>query len=65
MGRTDCKYCGAEGAMTSIGREDFRVGGTTGIGGMLLGGWNQLGESQLTLEVYVCSRCRHVEMFAD
>lgn len=46
-----------------IGREEFRVGGTTGGWKLLFGEWAELGEEMLALEVWTCPNCRKVEFY--
>jgi hypothetical protein len=55
----DCLRCGAP--ITPEGLQDFRTGGSTGATHFFLGQWAEIGEGKVTLEVYVCRRCRHVE----
>ncbi len=55
----DCLRCGAP--IASEGLQDFRTGGSTGATHFFLGQWAELGEGKITLEVYVCRACRHVE----
>ena len=52
-----CLRCGA--ALTSMGVDEFRVGGTTGGWKLLFGEWAELGEGMLRLEVRACSVCRN------
>ena len=51
-------------ALTSMGVEQFRVGGTTGGWKLLFGEWSELGENMLALEALVCEQCRKVEFRA-
>jgi len=55
-----CLRCGA--ALTSMGVDEFRVGGTTGGWKLLFGEWAELGEGMLRLEVRACSVCRTVDL---
>ena len=55
----DCLRCGAP--IEPEGLQDFRTGGSTGAAHFFLGQWAELGEGKVTLEVYVCRECRHVE----
>lgn len=55
----DCLRCGA--AISPDGIHEFRTGGSTGATHFFLGQWAELGEDKVTLEVYVCRQCRHVE----
>jgi len=55
-----CLRCGA--ALTIIGIDDFRVGGTTGGWKLLFGEWAELGEGMLRLEVRACTVCRTVDL---
>jgi hypothetical protein len=57
---TACLRCG--GAMTSMGVEEFRVGGTSGGWKLLFGEWAELGEDMLALEILACSSCHRVEL---
>lgn len=54
-----CLRCG--GALTSMGVEQFRIGGSSGGWKLLLGEWAELGENMLPLEAFVCEQCRKVE----
>jgi hypothetical protein len=49
--------------LTDLGEQRLRVGGAAGVGGMLLGGWNQLAEGLLTVHLYSCPACGHLEFF--
>ena len=55
-----CLRCG--GALHSMGRESFRVGGSSGGWKLLFGELAELGEEMLLLEVLACSNCRRVEL---
>jgi len=55
-----CLRCGA--TLSSMGIEEFRVGGTTGGWKLLFGEWAELGEGMLKLEVYACTVCRTVDL---
>ena len=57
---TACLRCG--GALSSMGIEEFRVGGTTGGWKLLFGEWAELGEGKLNLEVLACGSCGKVEL---
>ncbi len=57
----DCLRC--QRPLESQGVLQFRVGGATGLSGMLLGSINQLAETRLPLEVRTCPECGHVELF--
>lgn len=57
---TQCLRCG--GPLSPMGREKFRVGGTSGGWKLLFGEWAELGEDMLELEVLACGRCRKVEL---
>jgi hypothetical protein len=48
--------------MTSMGVEQFRVGGTSGGWKLLFGEWAEVGEDMLPLEAFACSSCRRVEL---
>jgi hypothetical protein len=54
-----CLRCG--GALTSMGVDQFRTGGTSGGWKLLFGELAELGEETLPLEVFACGRCRRVE----
>ena len=54
-----CIRCG--GTMTSMGVEEFRVGGTSGGWKLLFGELAELGEETLPLEVLACGTCHRVE----
>jgi hypothetical protein len=58
--RDDCLRCG--GALTSMGVETFRTGGTSGGWKLLFGELAELGEDMIPLEILACSNCRRVEM---
>jgi hypothetical protein len=49
--------------MAKVGELSFRVGGSTGGTGMLLGAWNQLGESLRPFSVYNCPACKRFEFY--
>lgn len=51
--------------LRDLGVEDFRVGGAAGIGGMLLGGLNQLTEGKLPLDMRQCPKCGEVSLFLN
>ena len=55
-----CLRCGTQ--LQSIGKEQFRVGGSSGGWKMAFGEWAELGEELLSLEVFACTQCRKVEM---
>ena len=57
-----CLRCG--GQLTSMGVEEFRIGGSSGGWKLLFGEWAELGENMLPLEVLACERCRKVEFRA-
>ena len=54
-----CLRCG--GAMTSMGVEKFRVGGTSGGWQLLFGAMAELSEETLPLEAFACAACHRVE----
>lgn len=54
-----CLRCG--GALTSMGVEQFRIGGSSGGWKLLFGEWAELGENMLPLEALACEECRKVE----
>ena len=41
-----------------------RVGGSGAGMHLLLGNWAELGEQLIPIDMYVCSRCGRMEMFA-
>jgi DNA-directed RNA polymerase subunit RPC12/RpoP len=55
-----CLRCGTE--LHFFGKEQFRVGGTSGGWKLLFGEWAEVSEEMLTLEMYACPRCRKVEL---
>jgi len=58
-GADTCLRCG--GALTSMGVEKLRVGGTSGGWQLLFGSWAELGEETLPLEAFACGTCHRVE----
>ena len=56
-----CSNCSIE--MQPVGDMKFRVGGYSGIGGMFLGGWNQLAESTQTFSLFRCQQCGKVDFY--
>ncbi len=58
------KTCpGCKTSMTPVGNMNFRVGGYTGIGGMFLGGWNDLSESTQTFALFKCDQCGRIDFY--
>ena len=57
----ECTRCHQQ--MEDLGEYSFRVGGATGVGGFLLGGWNQLSEDKVVFDLKICPTCRHVEFY--
>lgn len=55
-----CLRCRRE--LVSLGTPNFRVGGTGGLGHVLLGSLGELGETTVKLEVLACDACGHVEL---
>ena len=55
-----CLRCG--GPLTSMGVEQFRIGGTSGGWKLLFGELAELGEETLSLDVFACGNCRRVEL---
>ncbi len=49
--------------MVLMGDMKFRVGGYSGVGGMFLGGWNQLAEQTQTFTLYRCAQCGKVDFY--
>ena len=60
--RFKCLRC--QVPLEDLGARAFRVGGAAGVGGFLLGGFNQLSETKMTFDLQVCPDCGHVEFFA-
>ncbi|WMT52162.1 MAG: nucleotide-binding protein [Ferroplasma sp.] len=58
-----CSTPDCPGEMEPAGNMNFRVGGYTGIGGMFLGGWNDLAETTQTFTLYKCNTCGKVELY--
>ncbi len=56
-----CSTPDCNGEMENVGNMNFRVGGYTGIGGMFLGGWNDLTETTQTFTLYRCNVCGKIE----
>ena len=54
-----CLRCGAD--LFEIGKEQFRVGGTSGWK-LLIGQWAETGEEMLELELLGCKECRYIEL---
>lgn len=54
----ECSNCGEP--MRSLGTHKFRTGGPA-RGTYFFREWQELGEDQLPLEVFVCMPCRRVE----
>ncbi len=49
--------------MTRAGDLEFRVGGSAGGTGFLLGNWNQLTENVQPFSVYHCPTCGRVDLY--
>ncbi len=56
--RTKCLRCGGE--MLYVGREHLQKGKA----GVLLGSWDNILSGALDVEIYVCKKCRKIEMYA-
>ncbi|WP_188679580.1 nucleotide-binding protein [Thermogymnomonas acidicola] len=56
-----CSNCNVD--LVEVGNMNFRVGGFTGIGGMFLGGWNDLMEQTQTFTLFKCPQCGKVEFY--
>ena len=56
-----CAACKTE--MDSLGQIPIRVGGVTGGWHLLMGGWADMRESVMTLDVYRCATCKRIEFF--
>ncbi|KJE48713.1 MULTISPECIES: nucleotide-binding protein [Acidiplasma] len=61
MSSKSCPNCKVD--MDEIGNMNFRVGGFTGIGGMFLGGWNDLAETTQTFTLYRCPQCGRIDFY--
>ncbi|MEM0158250.1 MAG: nucleotide-binding protein [Thermoplasmataceae archaeon] len=61
MSQKTCVQCNTE--MAPVGNMNFRVGGFTGIGGMLLGGWNDLAETTQTFALFKCPQCGRIDFY--
>ena len=57
--KTTCLRC--TGKMSSIGIEKIQLGQT----GLLLGMWNNILAGSMEVEIYVCSKCKKVELYAN
>jgi hypothetical protein len=55
-----CLRCHRE--LVSLGSPNFRIGGTGGLGHVLLGSWADLGETTVEFQVLACDTCGHVEL---
>jgi hypothetical protein len=55
-----CLRCGIE--LTTHGVQEFRTGGSVGIGKFFLGAWGEVGEDLLPLLVLSCRECNGVEL---
>lgn len=55
-----CLRCRRE--LVSLGAPNFRIGGTSGLGHILLGNWADVGESTVEFQVLACDACGHVEL---
>jgi len=53
---------GCQGPLSSLGREEFRVGGTSGGWKLVFGELAEVGENKVSLDVYACQRCRRIEL---
>ena len=54
----NCLYCDIE--LKQIGRDKFRVGGSSGGMKLLFGEWAELGEEMVTFDLWGCPQCRTV-----
>ncbi len=57
-----CTACGENAQY--IYTAEFRIGGTSGGMKLIFGEWAELGESMITMYVFVCPRCGKVELYA-
>jgi hypothetical protein len=55
-----CLRCGQP--IESLGVAELRTGGMTGAAHLLLGQWAELGEGKLTVALFACSSCGHIEL---
>ncbi len=55
-----CLRCGQP--IESLGVAELRTGGMTGAAHLLLGQWAELGEGKLTVALFACSNCGHIEL---
>jgi len=53
---------GCQGPLSEIGREEFRIGGTSGGWKLVFGELAEVGENKLPLDVFACQRCRRLEL---
>ena len=58
-----CYFCDVE--MQFAEKVPFRIKGTPGFWKLIVGEWAELGEEMLYLNVYVCTKCGEVRLFAD
>ncbi|AAT44015.1 hypothetical protein [Picrophilus oshimae] len=58
-----CSNQNCNGEMEYVGDMNFRVGGYTGLGGMFLGGWNDLAETTQTFSLYRCNVCGKIDFY--
>ena len=56
-----CPNCKTE--MSLAGELQFRVGGSTGAAGLLLGQWNQLSEQLQPFSVFHCPTCGRIDLY--
>ncbi|MGA7861996.1 MAG: hypothetical protein WCB19_09105 [Thermoplasmata archaeon] len=63
QGRTAVTCPNCKTAMSAAGELQFRVGGSTGGPGFLLGNWNQLSEQLQPFSVYHCPTCGRVDLY--
>jgi len=59
-GTDDCLRCG--GALSAMGIEQFRTGGTSGGWKLLFGEMAELGEEMISFAVFACRDCGRVEL---
>ena len=59
-GATECLRC--DGSLTSVGVEQFRVGGTSGGWKLVFGDLAELGEGRISFEILACGSCGYVEL---
>lgn len=49
--------------MGALGQASFRVGGSVGGEGWLLGSWNELSQGLLLFTIYYCQACGKFDLY--